>query len=121
MNVQCRREGLCLIVSITGELDHHTCESARHIIDDEYNQQGALHIIFDFHKIDFMDSSGIGLIMGRYNLMKELEGELVVAKTGPATERILRLAGLDRMVQINDGNAAKNERRAGNGRQKRKI
>ena len=53
--------------------------------------------------------------------MKELEGELVVAKTGPATERILRLAGLDRMVQINDGNAAKNERRAGNGRQKRKI
>ncbi|MFQ9801683.1 MAG: anti-sigma factor antagonist [Clostridia bacterium] len=86
MNVQCRREGLCLIVSITGELDHHTCESARHIIDDEYNQQGALHIIFDFHKIDFMDSSGIGLIMGRYkkaSLRQASNLDTYLSATGP--------------------------------------
>ena len=99
MNVQCRREGLCLIVSITGELDHHTCESARHIIDDEYNQQGALHIIFDFHKIDFMDSSGIGLIMGRYKKASLLGGQVILTHISPQLDRIFSLSGFYKILK----------------------
>ena len=110
-----------LTVHLPQDLDHPQSDWIRKETDRIMSRTYVKRIVFDFENTEFMDSSGIGLIMGRYNLMKELEGELVVAKTGPATERILRLAGLDRMVQINDGNAAKNERRAGNGRQKRKI
>ena len=116
-----KAEGDVLSVRIEGEVDHHSAVSLREEVDREILEVRPKRLELDLSGVSFMDSSGIGLIMGRYNLMKELEGELVGAKTGPATERILRLAGLDRMVQINDGNAAKNERRAGNGRQKRKI
>lgn len=116
-----KAEGDVLSVRIEGEVDHHSAVSLREEVDREILEVRPKRLELDLSGVSFMDSSGIGLIMGRYNLMKELEGELVVAKTGPATERILRLAGLDRMVQINDGNAAKNESRAGNGRQKRKI
>lgn len=116
-----KAEGDVLSVRIEGEVDHHSAVSLREEVDREILEVHPKRLELDLSGVSFMDSSGIGLIMGRYNLMKELEGELVVEKTGPATERILRLAGLDRMVQINGGNAAKNERRAGNGRQKRKI
>lgn len=114
-------EGNVLSVRIEGEVDHHSAVSLREEVDREILEARPRRLELDLSGVSFMDSSGIGLIMGRYNLMKELQGELIVAKTGPATERILRLTGLDRMVQIQSGNVAKNERRTGNGRQKRKI
>ena len=54
-----------LLIHVIGELDHHYCQSARGRIDELYDQSHALHMVFDFSGLDFMDSSAIGLIMGR--------------------------------------------------------
>ena len=60
-------------------------------------------------KIDFMDSSGIGLIMGRYARMQKLGGALKIKDPSERVERICRLAGLERIVSIENG-GEKNER-----------
>ena len=55
-----------LIIRMNAELDHHLAEEMRQVIDDVIDKRGVTHIVFDFTKVDFMDSAGIGLIMGRY-------------------------------------------------------
>ena len=55
--------------------------------------------------VGFMDSSGLGLIMGRYAVMKELGGEVVVQNPSPAIEKIMLLAGMERVVKIESANA----------------
>ena len=54
----------------------------------------------DMSLVNFMDSSGLGLIMGRYAIMSELGGEVIVADPNPAIERIMTLAGMERVVKI---------------------
>ena len=54
----------------------------------------------DMSAVNFMDSSGLGLIMGRYSLMNELGGEVIVTDPNPAIERILTLAGMERVIKI---------------------
>ena len=55
-----------LMIRMNAELDHHLAEEMRQVIDDVIDKRGVTHIVFDFTKVDFMDSAGIGLIMGRY-------------------------------------------------------
>ena len=53
-----------LVISMNAELDHHLADEMRDVIDTIIEERGVRHLIFDFSKISFMDSSGIGLIMG---------------------------------------------------------
>ncbi len=99
MNVQCRRSGQCLIVGLSGEMDHHASDIARRKIDDAYMMQGTLHIIFDCHELDFMDSSGLGLIMGRYKTASSLGGRVVLAGVSPKLDRIFTMSGLYKIIQ----------------------
>lgn len=55
-----------LVISMIAELDHHLADEMREVIDDVIDVRGVEDIIFDFSRINFMDSAGIGLIMGRY-------------------------------------------------------
>jgi len=57
-------------------------------------------LAIDMSAVDFMDSSGLGLIMGRFSLMQTLGGETVILDPSPATERIMGLAGMERMIKI---------------------
>lgn len=99
MQVNCCISGPCLIVRLSGEMDHHSCDSARHIIDDEYHRQGALHIIFDCKGINFVDSSGLGLMMGRYRLVSSLDGKVMVTNVSGQLDRILSLSGLYKLIR----------------------
>ena len=54
----------------------------------------------DMSAVNFMDSSGLGLIMGRYSVMNELGGEVIVSDPNPAIERIMTLAGMERVIKI---------------------
>lgn len=99
MEVNCSISGPCLIAALSGEMDHHSCDSARHIIDDEYHRRGALHIIFDCADINFVDSSGLGLMMGRYRLASSLGGKVVAVNVSPQLDRILSLSGLYKLIQ----------------------
>ena len=57
-----------LLVEITEEIDHHSTEKMRRLIDDDITRYMPRKVIFDFNKVSFMDSAGIGMIIGRYKM-----------------------------------------------------
>ncbi len=92
--------GSSLRIKLRGEIDHHSAVAIRSSIDDMIKGKRPSELIVDMSAVDFMDSSGLGLIMGRYAVMKELGGELVVCDPSPRTEKIMSLAGMERIVKI---------------------
>lgn len=89
-----------LIVTLKGELDHHTSEDVRRKIDQEYFNNNLLNIVFDLGGLNFMDSSGIGLLMGRYKNCKERKGKVIIVSTSPNIERILKMSGLLKIINV---------------------
>lgn len=87
---------------LSGDLDHHTARLMRSEIDREISERRPNRLIIDFSAVTFMDSSGIGLIMGRYKLMSEQGGEIIVARPPAYIKKVLRLAGVDRLAPIAD-------------------
>ncbi|MBE7026500.1 MAG: STAS domain-containing protein [Ruminococcaceae bacterium] len=83
-----------LVVSIDGEIDHHSAADYRKAIDDEFLKTKAVNIIFDFSKLNFMDSSGIGLIMGRYKLISPVKGRVILAGVSPQLDRLISISGI---------------------------
>ncbi len=92
--------GDTLTVLLTGEIDHHAAAAVRETIDREICRVRPKRTVLDLSGIDFMDSSGLGLIMGRIALMRELSGEAVLKNPTEKVLRIVRLSGLERMIQI---------------------
>lgn len=96
----CDTAGSILSIHIRGEIDHHTSSAIRTGIDSTLFERRPQKLILDLSGVSFMDSSGLGLIMGRYSVMKELGGEMAVWNPSPETRAILTLAGMDRLVRI---------------------
>lgn len=92
--------GDTLTVFLTGEIDHHSAAAVREAIDREICRLRPKKTVLDLSGIDFMDSSGLGLIMGRIALMRELSGEAVLKNPTDKVLRIVRLSGLERMIKI---------------------
>ncbi len=92
--------GSILTVRIRGEIDHHTAVSVRKGVDGLLYERRPRKLVLDLSAVSFMDSSGLGLIMGRLALMRELGGELVVWNPSRETRSILMLAGMEKMVRI---------------------
>ncbi|MBR7091873.1 MAG: STAS domain-containing protein [Clostridia bacterium] len=84
-------------VYLSGELDHHAARPLREQIDGIAERCGAKKLRLDFEGVPFMDSSGIGLIMGRYRMMCALGGELQVTGMSERLRSIMRLGGLERL------------------------
>lgn len=82
---------------LAGELDHHGAGEVREAIDEAVLRHRVRRLILDFSGLTFMDSSGVGLIMGRYRLLRSLGGELQVVGASPRLERMIRLSGLDKL------------------------
>lgn len=83
-----------LIVNLKTELDHHTAKDMRKTIDLYFADTKANHIIFDLSGLSFMDSSGIGLIMGRYKFISPVGGKIVLAGVNEETDKLLKLSGI---------------------------
>ena len=91
-----------IIFNISGDIDHHTCENIREKIDTSVIEKNLKNIIIDMRKIDFMDSSGIGLVMGRYRVLSRFDGKLVVVSEDEKINRVLKMSGVDKFVAIVD-------------------
>lgn len=100
--MQIRTNGNTLIVKVTGDMDHHNAGTLRSAIDREIRQKPVKNLVFDLSELDFMDSSGIGLILGRYKRIKELEGNVFIAAARPEVERIINLSGLHKIIPLYD-------------------
>lgn len=89
-----------MIVRLSGELDQHYASTLRHDIDSQVAHRGIHKIVFDFSKVGFMDSSGIGVIMGRYRLMQSVGGNVCAFGISPRLDRLLEMSGIKRIVNI---------------------
>ena len=92
--------GTVLRIKLRGEIDHHSAAAVRSAMDDMIRAKRPIEVVIDMSAVDFMDSSGLGLIMGRYNTVKALGGTLTVAEPNEGIEKIMKLAGLERIVKI---------------------
>lgn len=92
-----------LVVMLSGEIDHHSVSAMRQDIDDAIERQQPKKLVLDFSGVTFMDSSGIGLVMGRYKLVSSLGGGISIVNTPKNLRKVMRLAGLDRLAQIDNG------------------
>lgn len=89
-----------LSVRLKGEIDHHSAVSIRTALDEEIARLCPRKTVLDLSDIEFMDSSGLGLIMGRYSLMQKLGGILTLKNPNERIVKIFELAGLGRMIRI---------------------
>ena len=93
-------DGITLKIRLRGEIDHHTAAVVRVSMDELIRSRAPRVLAIDMSAVDFMDSSGLGLIMGRLSLMQSIGGETQILDPSPATERIMGLAGMERMLKI---------------------
>lgn len=85
---------------LDGDIDHHTAKEIREEIDAGVAQKKPNLLILDFRGVTFMDSSGIGLVMGRYRLLQITKSKLEIANVAPQTKKVMKLAGLDKLAVI---------------------
>ncbi len=90
----------CLTIFLPGELDHHSAEDIRLNADLLIDRHQIKCVIFDFENTDFMDSSGIGVLMGRYRLICLIGGEVWAVNVSPRMKKILKMSGVTRIIQI---------------------
>lgn len=96
------KEGVLTAV-LSGEIDHHSAREIRAEIDETASRIKPNKLVFDFSAVQFMDSSGIGLIMGRCKLMQLWNGKVEIIRLPPKIEKIVSLAGLNQLCAIKGG------------------
>ena len=100
MNCIVTNDNSVTVAKIIGDLDHHTAKFIRGEIDKGIKETLPHRLILDFSHVTFMDSSGIGLVMGRYKLMGENGGEVLVANPPDYIKKVFKLAGIDKLTKI---------------------
>lgn len=99
MAVKFKKAPNALVVMLEGELDAESAAAVRRSIDIEFDELGVRNMIFDMSRVTFMDSSGIGMIIGRYKRVKALGGSVKIAGADKTVRRIIELSGLGRIVK----------------------
>lgn len=100
MEAQYFNQDKLLKLIITEELDHHTVEKIRRKADYEIERHIPKKVIFDFHQVSFMDSAGIGLLLGRYKNISILGGTLEIQNVNEQVEKILNMSGITRIIPL---------------------
>ncbi len=95
--------GNTLVVKLNGEIDQHCTSEIRDEIDREVDIKNVSTLIFDLGDVTFMDSSGLGMIMGRYKKLKAMGGKLMLVRPRPQVDRVLELSGIKKLLDKNCG------------------
>lgn len=90
----------CLTIYLPKEVDHHNAEEMKKSADSIIEKEHIKYVIFDFAKTEFMDSSGIGVIMGRYRTICLIGGEVWAVHTSARIKKILTMSGVTKIMQI---------------------
>ena len=91
--------GNTLVAKLFGELDHHCCDEVRAAVDREIERGRIKNLVFDLDGVSFMDSSGIGVIAGRYKKIKEFGGRTLIVRARPQVDRVLELSGIKKILE----------------------
>lgn len=104
MAVKVERGEKDIVFKLSGEIDHHTAKNMREEIDRCARNARPELLTLDFKGVDFMDSSGIGLVLGRFRLMQELEGSLRIVNMPLHLRKVMRVAGIENLdITISGG------------------
>lgn len=91
-----------LIAKINGEIDNYVVKDFRERIDKNILVNNLKYLIIDFENVSFVDSSGIGFIIGRYNLMKKEKGFIVLSNINSYCQKIFKISGILRLINSYD-------------------
>lgn len=91
-----------LIVRLSGELDHHTAEVVKVRMEEAIGKGDATHVILSLENLDFMDSSGLGVILGRYKLITAKGGKMIVCGVKPSVHRLFEMSGLYKILALEE-------------------
>ncbi len=100
MGVSFTKHNSTISAHILGEIDHHCAKDIREAIDIEIEKDFPELLILDFKDVSFMDSSGIGLVMGRYKLAKSLNCDIKLINLSSHIKKVMKLAGIDSLSII---------------------
>lgn len=93
-----------LLVHMMGELDHHSAEEVRNKIDDRLNRDDMKKLIMDFSGVSFMDSSGIGVVIGRYKKLAYKNGAVCITNVNETVRRVFELSGMFKIIKLYNSN-----------------
>ena len=102
MSVEIIVKGDVVTAYLGGELDHHTARSMREAIDEAVELNMPTLLVLNFRDIVFMDSSGIGLVMGRYRNLAKSGAELHIEDAPPHIFKMLKLAGIEKLAKLKE-------------------
>lgn len=101
MPVTVKQKNSVITAYIKGDIDHHTAPLIRENIDDAIvSIENAKSVILDFSDVTFMDSSGVGLVMGRYRLASQKNKSLSVENLSLRDYRIMQMSGIEKIAKI---------------------
>jgi len=102
MKVEYQKEDKLLYLKITEEIDHHSCEKIKKRADYEIQIHIPKKVIFDFENVNFMDSSGIGMVIGRYKLASMFGGKTSMVNVKPAIKKVFEMSGILKLIPIEE-------------------
>ena len=102
MKVEYEKKDKLLILKITEEIDHHSCEKIKKRADYEIEIHIPKKVVFDFSNVNFMDSSGIGMIIGRYKLVKMFGGKTSLINVKPTIKKVFEMSGILKLIPIEE-------------------
>lgn len=100
MPVRISTEANTMTAFLSGEIDHHSAAAIRDAIDTQIQINRPKLLKLDFSEVTFMDSSGVGLIMGRYKNALTFGGRTEVANMPAFAEKVMRLSGLEKIIRF---------------------
>ena len=100
MSAEYNKIGEMLVIAPIGEIDHHETKELRREMDAEIINSMPEKIVIDLSRTTFMDSSGLGLILGRFNKASELGIDIEVVNPGEKIMKILSMSGVDKIVKV---------------------
>lgn len=102
MQIKLNYRGATLVIGVLGELDHHSADYVRQKVDGEMLSARIRNIVFDFSEVSFMDSSGIGVILGRFRNIQKLNGKAAIVNANQHIRKIFEMSGIERIIPIYD-------------------
>ena len=104
MEIRSEKHGEETVAYICGEVDHHNAKDARDRLDRIIETDQPVRFGLDLSGVTFCDSSGLGLVMGRMRKCTSVGSTIVIRNPSPAAQKILEIAGMDKILMIERGN-----------------
>ncbi|MCH5278616.1 MAG: anti-sigma factor antagonist [Christensenellaceae bacterium] len=102
MGILISRSGNTVVARLEGEIDHHYAEGLRNKLDAAIADEYVSELVLDLGSVVFMDSSGLGVVLGRYKTLAARGGRLSIINASKRVERILRMGGIYTLIERND-------------------